>query len=207
LSIQNFWQSYPAELQVQIASSSDAQLTAWMWSPEAAPMDLRHYDTRAHGLEASYEDVQPGDSTPFGIARTSELTLWPASSVPAKAASAAMARTGANAPMLVASPQYYHDVRAFGMWSVRDTSTPFRAAIENGLDTTLNQYVEQVDQRNWYGFWNYGDVVHSFDVSGMSGATTSAGWLGTIPSWRPTPGSGFPSCVPDARTSSAWPRR
>jgi hypothetical protein len=126
-------------------------------------MDLRHYDTKAHGLEASYEDVQPGDSTPFGIARTSELTLWPAGSVPAKAASAAMARTGTHAPMPVASPQYYHDVRAFGLWSVRDTSTPFRATIESGLDATLNLYAGQVDQRNWYGFWNYGDVVHSFD--------------------------------------------
>jgi hypothetical protein len=163
VSVKNFWQSYPAELQVQNASTPAAQLTAWVWSPEAAPMDLRHYDTRAHGLEASYEDVQPGDSTPFGIARTSELTLWPAGSVPAKAAGAAMARTGTHVPMLVASPQYYHDVRAFGLWSVRDTSTPFKAAIESGLDATLNLYVGQVDQRNWYGFWNYGDVVHSFD--------------------------------------------
>jgi YetA-like protein len=163
VSIKNFWQSYPVELQVQNASTPAARLTAWLWSPEAAPMDLRHYDTRAHGLEASYEDVQPGDSTPFGIARTSELTLWPAGSVPAKAASAAMARTSAHAPILVASPQYYHDVRAFGLWSVRDTSTPFKAAIESGLDATLNLYVGQVDQRNWYGFWNYGDVVHSFD--------------------------------------------
>jgi hypothetical protein len=163
VSIKNFWQSYPAELQVQNAASPAAQLTAWVWSPEAVPMDLRHYDTRAHGLEASYEDVQPGDSTPFGIARTSELTLWPAGSVPAKAAGAAMARTGSHAPMLVASPQYYHDVRAFGLWSVRDTSTPFKAMIESGLDATLNLYIGQVDQRNWYGFWNYGDVVHSFD--------------------------------------------
>ena len=93
-------------------------------------MDLRHYDTRAHGLEASYEDVQPGMSTPYGIARTSELTLWPTGSVPAKAGSGAMAKAGSAPPVLVASPQYYHDARAFGMWSVRDTSTPFKAAIE-----------------------------------------------------------------------------
>ncbi|HWB31843.1 MAG TPA: twin-arginine translocation signal domain-containing protein [Acidobacteriaceae bacterium] len=163
VSVKNFWQSYPAELQVENASSAAAQLTAWLWSPEAVPMDLRHYDTRAHGLEASYEDVQPGNSTPFGIARTSELTLWPSGAVPAKPASAAMAKTGGASPRLVASPRYYHSVRAFGLWSVRDTSTPFKAAIEEGLDATLNLYVGQVDQRNWYGFWNYGDVVHSFD--------------------------------------------
>ena len=163
VSIKNFWQSYPAELRVENASSRAAQLTAWLWSPEAEPMDLRHYDTRAHGLEASYEDVQPGDSTPFGIARTSELTLWPTGGVPTRHISAAMARAGSAPPMLVASPQYYHDVRAFGLWSVRDTSTPFKAEVENGLDATLNLYVSQIDQRNWYGFWNYGDVMHSFD--------------------------------------------
>lgn len=163
IGIKNFWQSYPAELQVENASSPAAQLTAWIWSPEAVAMDLRHYDTRAHGLEAAYEDVQPGNSTPFGIARTSELTLWPMGSVPTKSTTAAMAKTGAAPPVLVASPRYYHDVRAFGLWSVRDTSTPFKAAIEEELDAVLNLYLGQVDQRNWYGFWNYGDVVHSFD--------------------------------------------
>jgi hypothetical protein len=165
LSVKNFWQSYPAELHVQSASSSAAQLTAWLWSPEAAAMDLRHYDTRAHGLEASYEDVQPGNSTPYGIARTSEITLWPTGSVPAKAGSALMAKAGSTPPVLVASPQYYHDVRAFGLWSVRDTSTPFKASVESGLDATLNLYLGQVDQRNWYGFWNFGDVMHSYDTA------------------------------------------
>ena len=67
-------------------------------------MDLRHYDTKAHGLEASYEDVQEGMSTPYGIARTSELMLWPSGNVPAKPATAAMAQAGAVPPMLVATP-------------------------------------------------------------------------------------------------------
>jgi hypothetical protein len=163
VSVKNFWQSYPAELQVQNASSAAARLTAWLWSPEAVPMDLRHYDTRAHGLEAAYEDVQKGNSTPFGIARTSELTLWPTGDVPAKSEIALMAETGGDRPFLVASPQYYQGVRAFGLWSVRDTSTPFKIAIEDRLDATLNLYLGQVDQRKWYGFWNYGDVMHSFD--------------------------------------------
>ncbi len=163
VSVKNFWQSYPTELHVQNASSPAAQLTAWIWSPEAAPMDLRHYDTRAHGLEASYEDVQPGNSTPYGIARTSEFILWPTSGVPSKDESSKMARTAAAPPVVVCSPQYYHDVRAFGVWSVRDTSTPFKASIESGLDSILDLYVNQVDERDWYGFWNYGDVMHSFD--------------------------------------------
>lgn len=40
-------------------------------------MDLCHYDNVAHGLNASYEDVQEGMSTPYGIARTTTLTLVP----------------------------------------------------------------------------------------------------------------------------------
>jgi hypothetical protein len=163
VGVKNFWESYPAELEVENASGAAAQLTVWLWSPEAAPMDLRHYDTRAHDLNASYEDVQPGLSTPYGIARTSELMLWPSGSVPARPVIAAMARTGAVPPVLVATPQYYHDARAFGLWSVRDTSTPFKKSIEDGLDATLQLYLGQVDQRNWYGFWNYGNVMHSFD--------------------------------------------
>jgi hypothetical protein len=35
-------------------------------------MDMRFYDTHAHGLDASYEDVQPGMSTAYGVARTSD---------------------------------------------------------------------------------------------------------------------------------------
>ena len=48
-----------------------------IWSPDAEPMDLRHYDNVAHDLNASYEDVQEGMSTPYGIARTTTLTLIP----------------------------------------------------------------------------------------------------------------------------------
>jgi len=163
VGVKNFWQSYPAELEVQHAASDAAELTAWLWSPEAAAMDLRHYDTRAHGLEASYEDVQQGNSTPYGIARTSELMLWPTGAVPENSKTAAMAKASTATALLVASPQYLHDARAFGFWSVKDASTPFKAAIEGGLDATLSLYLGQIEDRNWYGFWNYGDVMHSYD--------------------------------------------
>lgn len=163
VSVKNFWQSHPAEMHVEHASSPMSRLTAWLWSPEAMPMDLRHYDMRAHGLEESYEDVQPENSTPFGIARTSELMLWPAAAVPEKTACVAMAKAGTELPVIVASPQYFHSVRACGLWSLRDTSTPFRAAVENNLDAALELYLGQIEQRHWYGFWNYGDVMHSFD--------------------------------------------
>ena len=92
IGLKNMWQSHPASLEVRNASTPVAELRVWLWSPDAAPMDLRHYDTKAHGLEASYEDVQPGFSTPHGVARTSEMTLFPSASVPTHEETAQRAR-------------------------------------------------------------------------------------------------------------------
>ena len=75
VGLQDFWQAYPASLEVRQARSDEASLIVWLWSPEAEAMDLRHYDKVAHDLNASYEDVQEGMSTPYGIARTHTLTL------------------------------------------------------------------------------------------------------------------------------------
>ena len=54
-------------------------------------MDLRHYDNVAHGLNESYEDVQEGLSTPYGIARTSVLMLSPQAAYPGKPQLSALA--------------------------------------------------------------------------------------------------------------------
>ncbi|HEY8459646.1 MAG TPA: hypothetical protein VIM99_04655, partial [Blastocatellia bacterium] len=162
-SLKNFWQSYPASLEARKASGGAAELIVWMWSPEAPGMDMRHYDTRAHGLEAVYEDVQPGFSTSHGVARTSELTLFATAAVPSKEETAKMARAGAEPPLLVCSPQYLHSALAFGVWGLEDRSTPVKRAIEERLAATLDFYLKQVDQHNWYGFWDYGDVMHSYD--------------------------------------------
>ena len=163
ISIKDFWQSYPAALQADSASCDVAYLTAWLWSPDASPMDLRHYDNVAHDLNASYEDVQPGMSTPVGIGRTSVLTLIPESAYPGKAAIAQRAsELAADAP-LVCTPKYLHSRRAFGIWSLPDSSTALRARTEQLLDGYLNFYVLQQEQHRWYGFWNYGDFMHQYD--------------------------------------------
>jgi hypothetical protein len=126
-------------------------------------MDLRHYDTRAHGLEAVYEDVQPGLSTPLGVGRTSELTLFPGAAVPTREATVQQAQLGTQLPVLVATPQYLHSVRALGIWSLPDKATPFKKAVEEQLESTLTYYQKQIEQQRWYGFWDFGDVMHSYD--------------------------------------------
>jgi hypothetical protein len=164
VSVKNFWQSFPSALEIQNAASSAAKLVAWLWSPDAPEMDMRFYDTHGHGLDAAYEDAQPGLSTAYGIARTSELTLFASAAFPAKPDTVAMAAAGAQLPLLAASPEYIHSTGVFGTWSLQDRSTPFKKSIEDGLDSVLAYYQRQVNDRAWYGFWQYGDFIHSYSA-------------------------------------------
>jgi hypothetical protein len=164
VSIRNFWQSYPAELEVRDAATPEAKVIAWLWSPDAPAMDLRHYDTKAHGLDAVYEDVQPGFSTATGVGRTSELTLFATPGVPTRAETARFAAIGCEPPLLVCSPQDIHAAGVFGIWSPADRSTPLKAEVEDQFDAAISLYEKEVEQRHWYGFWYFGNVMHSYDA-------------------------------------------
>jgi hypothetical protein len=164
VGLRNFWQSHPTALEVQKATTAEADLYVWMWAPDAPAMDMRHYDTRAHGLEASYEDVQPGFSTAHGVGRTSEMTLFPSAGVPAKEDTVKQAAAAQQPPLLVATPEYLHAAGAFGIWSLPDRSHPTRRWVEEQLDAAFAYYQKEVEQRHWYGFWNYGDIMHTYDT-------------------------------------------
>jgi len=163
VGLKDFWQSYPASLEVENATSSVAEMKIWLWSPYAEPMDLRHYDTIAHGLNEVYEDVQPGFSTPVGVARTHEITLFPSANIPTKLITSNEMLESQKPPLLVCNPQYLHSKKAFGIWSLQDRSTPFKKAIEDRLDRSIAFYQKAIEQNSWYGFWDYGDVMHSYD--------------------------------------------
>ena len=163
LCMHDFWQSYPSSIEVSNARTPIATLTAWLWSPEAEPMDLRHYDNVAHDLNASYEDVQEGMSTPYGIARTTTLTLIPQGGYTGKRTFADYAKQFSNPGVLMPAPDYLHDRQAFGIWSLPDRSTPFRTRVEDRLDAYIDFYQKAIEQNKWYGFWNYGDVMHAYD--------------------------------------------
>ena len=161
--LHDFWQSFPTALQIDSANADKALLTVWLWSPEAAPMDLRHYDNVAHDLEASYEDVQEGMSTPYGVARTHTLTILPCASYAGKTATARLAANLAAQPQLVCTPQYLHEKHAFGVWSLPKRNTTNQINVENRLDDFLNYYLHTIEEHKWYGFWNYGDFMHTYD--------------------------------------------
>jgi len=164
IDLKNFWKLWPTELEINGAGTDAAQMTAWLWSPDGPAMDMRHYDTVSHGLEASYEDIQLGSSNAYGVARTSELTLRPYSQVPSNSELIQQVQIDQQAPLLVCSPEYYHWVSVFGLWSLPDRSTPAKRWLEDQLDKAITFYQGQIEQRRWYGFWDFGDVMHTYDA-------------------------------------------
>ncbi|MDR2675227.1 MAG: Tat pathway signal sequence domain protein [Opitutaceae bacterium] len=172
--LRDFWQRHPAQLDIRGAHTDRAEVTLWLYSPEAPPMDLRFYhdgmgmdDFRKQydgGLEITYEDYEPGYGSAHGIARTSEITLRAVAATPPRARLAEMAAAVRTPPVLVCAPEVVLAAKVLGaLWSLPDRSTPARAAIEERLDWQFDYHRRQVDQRHWYGFWHYGDVMHSYD--------------------------------------------
>ncbi|MEJ2194667.1 MAG: DUF6250 domain-containing protein [Ignavibacteriaceae bacterium] len=163
--VRNFWQSFPSTLEISNVKTDNAQLKAWLWSPEAEAMDMRHYDTLAwgHNLDASYEDVQPGLSTATGVGRTTEILLFASTEVPSYETLNKIVQQGNQPPLLTVSSEYIHSIPVFGVWSLSDRSTIGKRWIENQLDNAFKYYQLEVEQRHWYGFWNYGDIRHSYD--------------------------------------------
>ncbi len=172
--IRNFWQSHPAQLDIRHAHQDQAEVTMWVWAPDATPMDLRFYhdgmgqDTYEKqtkgGLEITYEDYEPGFGTPMGVARTSELMLWMLPATPARDSFQSLADALQSPAVMVPTPQTSFDSGVFGhSFSLPSQSAPEHAQLEKQLDWMFDFYRGQQDQRGWYGFWNYGDVMHTYD--------------------------------------------
>ncbi len=168
-----FWQRHPAEIAITNAAADRAELTMWLWSPRAGAMDLRPYrgvmgmerfDAQNEGLAVTYEDYEPGWDSATGIARTSELMLWAFAATPPTERLEVLASVVADPPQLVADPAGLHAAGVFGHWSLPDRSTPNRTIIEDQLANLVDFYAGEVDRRHWYGFWNHGDVMHSYDA-------------------------------------------
>ncbi len=162
VGVRRFWEKFPSSLEAARLTGDEAALTAWFWSPDAPAMDLRHYDTETHVLSC-YEGADELRSTPYGVGNTSELTLWCCESTPDHNALDAMVREKDSPPLLVCEPERYHETRALGFWSLPDRAEPVKAQIEDTLESLIAFYQEEIEQRRWYGFWDYGDVMHSYD--------------------------------------------
>lgn len=172
--IRNFWESHPAQLDIRNARTEQAEVTMWLWAPDAPPMDLRFYhdgmgqdthEKQLQGLNITYEDYEPGFGTPVGVARTSEMRLWLLGATPARKRFVQLAAAVRTPAAMVAVPQTLHQAGVFGRtFSLPDRSAVKQSRIEEQLDWLFDFYEKQRDQHSWYGFWNFGDVMHTYDA-------------------------------------------
>jgi hypothetical protein len=172
--LRDFWQRHPTQLDIRNAHTDASEVTLWMWSPDAQPMDMRFYhdgmgmDTHAEelqGLDITYEDYEKGFGTPVGVARSSEITLWALAATPSRERMVQIAHAVQTPPQLVSTPARYLAAGVFGgLWSLPDRSNPAKAAIEDELDARFDFYRREIEQRHWYGFWDYGDIRHTYDA-------------------------------------------
>lgn len=169
--LSDFWQRAPVRLDVRNAHAEAAEVTVWHHAPDAPAMDMRFYHddlgmndyyTQNKGLDITYEDFEPGWGDSQGIARTTEFRIWALAGTPDRATLRSMADVTSRAPRLLADREGIHAAGIFGIWELSASARPI-AAIDQRFNAELEFYLGQVDQRRWYGFWDYGDVMHSYD--------------------------------------------
>ncbi|KAI0539551.1 hypothetical protein GGR58DRAFT_464005 [Xylaria digitata] len=175
VGLRDFWKRYPTSIDISNAATDSAQLTLWLYSPAGEPMDLRPFhdglgeDTYAKQLDAleiTYEDYEEGYNTPQGIGRTNEIFIRPFDSTPSSDELATLTEFINAPPVLVPEPEYIKQTEAIGTyWDVPNNTTATQAVqtIETHLDFLNRFYQGQVEQRKWYGFFDYGDFMHTYD--------------------------------------------
>ncbi|TDZ25478.1 Uncharacterized protein Cob_v001491 [Colletotrichum orbiculare MAFF 240422] len=176
LGSRHFWERYPTGIDVRgLVTRDDTKVTLWLYDPKAGPMDLRpyhdglgqeNYDDQLDALKVTYEDWEPGLGSPYGIARTNELVISASHLSPDSITLSAVAENLRDPPRPIPTPDAIHESGVFGsIWSPKTHITPKSLAdVDGRLDYLFRFYKSQVEQRRWYGFWDHGDIMHSYDA-------------------------------------------
>ena len=199
--------------------TDEAEVTVWLWSPEAQPMDTallprrhgpghlpraaRRPQHHLRGLRAGVRHAvrhRPHQRADCSGRCAAHPGRRPAGRSGRRRPHAAAARRPAR--------RTWSPPGSSAGCSPRSTAPRRRRRRSRTSSTSSSTTTQdQVEQRRWYGFWDYGDIMHTYDADRPPGATTSAGTPGTTPSSRRTCGCGTRTCAPAAPTSSASPRR
>ncbi|KAI4730422.1 hypothetical protein E4T49_01809 [Aureobasidium sp. EXF-10728] len=174
VGLRNFWKRYPSQLDVSNAATDVGSITMWLYSPAAQPLDTRPYHDglgeadyadQLDALEITYEDWEGGYDSPYGVAKTSELFLFGFKSTPESDVLATLTQYIDSPPVLIADHDHIARSEALGTyWQPSQNSSTSAQSIEDHLDFLTKFYQDQVSQRKWYGFWDHGDIMHTYDV-------------------------------------------
>ncbi|KAM5383423.1 hypothetical protein ACJZ2D_002116 [Fusarium nematophilum] len=174
VGLRDFWKRHPTGFDISGAASDTGSITLWLYSPAAEPLDLRPfhdglgqetYKDQLDALEITYEDWEEGFDTPYGIARTSEAYLIAFDQTPSQETLASFIEQVNNPPVLLPETNYIRDTKAIGTyWAPVDATSEASQTLEKHLDFLAKFYQSEVEHRRWYGFLDYGDFMHTYDV-------------------------------------------
>jgi len=165
VAVRNFWQEYPKAI---AADAVDRTLTAYFYSPYGDPLDLRRYSD--WGYHALYEAGAAGPGTPAtpydhekynatGISKSSDLLLEFAPPAEPAEGAAATSVLFQRPPLLRAAPAWMASTGVFGHFGAIPEAGPGVAHYRAVMDL----HIDEQARNRWYGFIDYGDVMHSFD--------------------------------------------
>lgn len=157
--IKDFWQKSPRALEVTQATEDNPTLIVWLYSKYAEAYDFRAYDTVSHKF--SYGGI---DNHPEGIANTNEIFIKMYDGMPGKQAIFDFAEDVQTDSLLIADLETYENTKVFGTYWCPPRDEKYKtAAYEQAFLGFIDFYIKEVEQRKWYGFWDYGDIMHTYD--------------------------------------------
>lgn len=160
--IRDFWQKYPGAIQIKGLAYDETETTLWFYSPFTESYDLRHYDKRSY-VKTLYEGYDFVEARAEGIGVTSECKVKFVRCLLQNHELEEYGNSVQNPPVYVADSEYYHEKRAFGFWGLKATDTELEKELEKQLRGIIEFYKEEIEERKWYGLFDYGDVMHQYD--------------------------------------------
>lgn len=165
VGMKDFFEKYPSGYNVKGLIDSKAEIHIWLWSPTARPMDFRHYADRGYN-QVCYEGYDYKGADPYGIACTNEFSIkFGDAVIPSDEELLAFSENVNNPTLYVMEPKEYHRLHAFGHWSLISENTDTEKWLEKQLENAFEFYKNEVETRSWYGMFNYGDFMHTYDFT------------------------------------------
>jgi hypothetical protein len=162
-SMRDIWEKYPSGYTFSGITEDVAQAAVWLWPPNARPMDYRHYANRGYN-QTYYEGYDFKGADPEGIGCTSEFALmFSDRMIPSDGELEEFSREVNYPAQYVGTPEDYHRLHAFGRWSLPSAATQTERWLEEQLDRAVEFYKKEVEVRGWYGMYDYGDFMHTYD--------------------------------------------
>ena len=159
LGVRYFWELYPKGLEVKPGSVAVAR--AWLYPPQAEPLDLRKKDERfperykkLTGAAGPNEYLAQNNAT--GLARTHEILLDFGSD-----ASGRRVRAFQDPPLLSVSTRWNGETGALGRFHPEDRAN--FPNVEKGMARMLEWLMRhQREWSNWYGFADFGGIQYQY---------------------------------------------